>query len=535
MALQQDQQGAGRFPRVYKTSLIIGLSELCERVAYYGIVSNMALFTTSHCFPRLYHEPSTFTYVFTGFAYVLTIVGGWLADAVLSRFWTILGSLGVYFVGTVFLILSSYFCAHDEPPTDSRVPVSLYLTGLCLVAVGTGGSKSNLGLYGAGQYGEYCENLNHQLKAYFHWYYWCINVGAAIADLGVAYLQEVHTLYGYVVICIAVFLSGVVFVIGKRWYEPDEEKEEVLGIVAGILRASKRAQRPVQRAPGGCMERWLDRANESRASEEVDDVKQLFSLLWIFLCLILYFTLYSQMRTTFLFQSQRLRLPKFGGTEGMDGVFLNVFNAATVLLMIPVMHWLVYPWMARMGRELTSLERMGIGMLLSVGSIVAAALVEVYRRQLVQEGHYVTQHISKHTMQAADMTVFVQIPQFLLSGMSEVMTMVTGYYFAYTQAPLRARGTVMGLLLLMWGLGSYASLGLSALFNAISYQMTGTQWFPVELNDGRAEWFFIFLAIFMLLDTVFFVFLAQRYGYKTYRQRRILADIGTAAERSVPT
>eukprot|EP00058_Branchiostoma_floridae_P017461 XP_002602949.1 hypothetical protein BRAFLDRAFT_107794 [Branchiostoma floridae] len=534
MALQQDQQSAGRFPRVYKTSLIIGLSELCERVAYYGIVSNMALFTTSHCFPRLYHEPTSFTYIFTGFAYVLTIVGGWLADAVLSRFWTILGSLGVYLVGTVFLILSSFFCVHHET-TDSRVPVSLYVTGLCLVAVGTGGSKSNLGLYGAGQYGEYSENLDQQLKTYFHWYLWCINVGGAIAVLGVAYLQEINPLLGYVVICVAVFLAGVVFVVGKRWYEPDEEKEEVLSIVTGILRASRRAQRPVQRAPGGCMERWLDRANESRAVEEVDDVKQLFSLLWIFLCLILYFTLYSQMRTTFLFQSQRLRLPKFGGTEGVDGVFLNVFNAATVLLMIPVMHWLVYPWMARMGRDLTSLERMGIGMLLSVGSILAAALVEVYRRDKVQEGNYVTQNISRNTMRAADMTVFVQIPQFLLSGMSEVMTMVTGYYFAYTQAPLRARGTVMGLLLLMWGLGSYASLGLSALFNAISYKMTGKRWFPVELNDGRAEWFFIFLAIFMLLNTVFFVFLAQRYKYKTYRYRRLMADIGTPAENSVRT
>ncbi|XP_078660240.1 solute carrier family 15 member 4-like [Branchiostoma floridae x Branchiostoma belcheri] len=526
---QDDQQNVGRFPRFYKTSLIIGLSELCERVAYYGIVSNMALFTTSQCFPRLYHEPTTFTYIFTGFAYVLTIVGGWLADAVLSRFWTILGSLGVYFVGTVFLILSSYFCGHDQPPT---VPVSLYVTGLCLVAVGTGGSKSNLGLYGAGQLGDYSENLNRRLKAYFHWYYWCINVGGAIAVLGVAYLQEINSLHGYVVICVAVFLAGVVFVIGKRWYAPDEEKEEVLSIVGGILRASRHAQRPRQRASGGWMERWLDRANESRAVEEVDDVKQLFSLLWIFLCLILYFTLYSQMRTTFLFQSQRLRLPKFGGTEGMDGVFLNVFNAATILLMIPVMHWLVYPWMARMGRELTSLERMGIGMLLSVGSIVAAALVEVYRRQQVQEGNCVTQHISRHTIQAADMTVFVQIPQFLLSGMSEVMTMVTGYYFAYTQAPLRARGTVMGLLLLMWGLGSYVSLGLSSLFNAISYRMTGKRWFPVELNDGRAEWFFLFLAVFMLLNTLFFVFLAQRYKYKTYKRRRLLSEIGAAAEQT---
>ncbi|CAH1241977.1 SLC15A4 [Branchiostoma lanceolatum] len=434
--------------KVWRSSLLICLSELFERVAYYGILANMA---------QRYHDQPNISWVFMAVAYILTFIGGWLAD-IFNRFWIILTSLFIYMVGTDLLFMSSHL--GGQSPDDSVS--GLYVVGLTLVAIGTGGSKSNLGLFGAQQYKTSDGEVKIKLRNFFHWYYLSINVGGTIAVLGVASLYNFYPLdpvYGNVVILVSVVLSSIVFVLGRigNFYDPqqDSTRELLRRNAAGLFHngTSRQQGAPQQRA-------------------------KTLKLMLIFATLIPYYAIYSQTQTTYPLQSDRLRMP-----YGWDGIYMSAINSVTILLMIPFMVIIVYPRLTAKGVKLAPMTLMGVGILLSVLSVLAAAIVEA--------------------VLTAELTVFVQVPQLVLSGISEVLTLTTGYYFAYTEAPPGRKGTIMGAYLLVWGLGSAVSLGLRGLVDAICVAMCGSAaCVPADLNKGQAEWYFIALAVLLLATFV---------------------------------
>ncbi|XP_019619905.1 PREDICTED: solute carrier family 15 member 4-like [Branchiostoma belcheri] len=267
--------------------------------------------------------------------------------------------------------------------------------------------------------------------------------------------------------------------------------------------------------------RWLDRAKRSRGGrypdEEVDDIKQLLSILGIFLTMLVYFTLYCQMSTTYRIQSRYLRLPTLDKDDYFfSTIIVSLINPVSILLMVPLMDLVVYPCLSKVGWRPTYLQRMGVGMFLSMLSVTAAGAVEVYRGTVHQQGRVVHQNISGQVYNATDLSVFIQVPQFFLSGLSEIMAVVTGFHFAYTQAPRRMKGTVMGLFLLMFGLGTYLSIGISSAFNITIEGIGSPRDLNINLNNSHAERFHFFLAGLMFLDLGLFWVLASRYKYKTY-------------------
>ncbi|KAI8490789.1 hypothetical protein Bbelb_315820 [Branchiostoma belcheri] len=474
----------------------------------------MTDFVTSPCFPKPYHKPWIFTWVFTTFAYALTFFGGWLADTTGNRFWTIMVSLWIYLVGTALLVASSSLCGSAP---DGRVS-GLYFAGLTLVAIGTGGSKSNLGLFGAQQYKTSGGDVNIKLRGFFHWYYWCINLGATIGVVGVPYLQKhVSPLSGYVTICVFLLLSAVIFATGRftNSYKQENSTHELQRrIVAGLLQPSTKKRRTTQ-----------GRLWSSTIPNEV------WKLMQIFATLIPYYAIYSQTRTTYLFQSERLRMP-----ERSEATYFSAINSAVILLMIPLMVCVVYPRLTNKNVHVSPLTMMGVGILLSTLSVLSAEVLEVYRRQLVYSGHHFQQTVGNRTLRAADLSVAAQVPQFVLSGISEVLTLAVGYYFAYTEAPPGYEGTIMGAYLLMWGLGSGLNLLLTGTVNAIC------ACFPLELNDGHVERFFLTLAVLLMATFGIFWYLERHYVYRSegtaqaHEQHPLMSgshDYGTAGHTEI--
>lgn len=67
----------------------------------------------------------------------------------------------------------------------------------------------------------------------------------------------------------------------------------------------------------------------------------------------------------------------------------------------------------------------------------------------------------------------------------------------------------MGLDLATIGIGFYVAGALVA----IAKKATDGAWYPQDLNDGKLENYFFFLAVVMFLNFLVFVFLARRYKY----------------------
>jgi len=89
-----------------------------------------------------------------------------------------------------------------------------------LIALGTGGIKSNVSPFGAQQVAEFGPQAR---QSFFNWFYWFINIGSMISLLVVAYVQQnISYFYGFIIIFVAISLAILVFVIPKQFYKMDE-------------------------------------------------------------------------------------------------------------------------------------------------------------------------------------------------------------------------------------------------------------------------------------------------------------------------
>ena len=105
---------------------------------------------------------------------------------------------------------------------------------------------------------------------------------------------------------------------------------------------------------------------------------------------------------------------------------LSLFEVATLLLLIPLMDGVIFPILRRLGVEFTPLRRIGVGMLFASGSVALAGLIEIERKHILKTQGPISQIVFDKTINASPMSVFWQVPQYILQGTSEVLVSVTG-------------------------------------------------------------------------------------------------------------
>ncbi|CAM9302016.1 unnamed protein product [Ectocarpus sp. 6 AP-2014] len=198
---------------------------------------------------------------------------------------------------------------------------------------------------------------------------------------------------------------------------------------------------------------------------------------------------------------------------------LNMFDTLAVLLLIPVVDGVVYPWLRRTGCEPTMLRKIGSGLLFAGAAVLVAGAVEVVRRNHVDHGdgavlspcrkardydpeqfqeYFNTRNRASATAHrpaychqvpgctdigpddllllscivcdspplASTMSVMWQVPQYLLIGTSEILSAVTSLEFFYAEAPTTVRGVSAGLNLLTTALGSWITVPLLSLVSS---------------------------------------------------------------------
>ena len=101
---------------------------------------------------------------------------------------------------------------------------------------------------------------------------------------------------------------------------------------------------------------------------------------------------------------------------------LSLFEIVSLLIIIPFIERVVYPGLLRIGINFTPLRRIGVGMLFAAGSVALAGIIEIERKR----GHRFEQYVFNETVNASTMSVFYQVPQYILQGASEALVSVTG-------------------------------------------------------------------------------------------------------------
>ncbi|KAJ6979926.1 hypothetical protein NC653_027919 [Populus alba x Populus x berolinensis] len=200
-------------------SFILG-NECCERLAYYGIATNLVTYLTGKL-----HEGNVSAAknvnIWAGTCYFTPLIGATLADSYWGRYWTIFAFSTIYFIGLCTLTLSATIpvlkpaeCIGSLCPPATPAQYGVFFFGLYLIALGTGGIKPCVSSFGADQFDD-TDPKERVKKGSFNWFYFSINIGCLVLSSLMVYIQD-KAGWGlgfgipalFMGIAIAIFFSG---------------------------------------------------------------------------------------------------------------------------------------------------------------------------------------------------------------------------------------------------------------------------------------------------------------------------------------
>jgi peptide/histidine transporter 3/4 len=160
---------------------------------------------------------------------------------------------------------------------------------------------------------------------------------------------------------------------------------------------------------------------------QVEEVKSVMRLLPVWASGIAFATVYSQSSTLFILQGNTLD-PRMGAHFKIDSASLSIFDTLSVIAWVPVYDRIVVPAVRSVtGRPhgFTHLQRMGIGLVVSIFAMLAAGALELARlRSIARHGFY-----GEHDI--VPISIFWQVPQYCITGVAEVLVFVGQLEFFY--------------------------------------------------------------------------------------------------------
>lgn len=242
---------------------------------------------------------------------------------------------------------------------------------------------------------------------------------------------------------------------------------------------------------------------------QVEELKILIRMFPIWASGIVFSAVFAQMSS--LFVEQGKMMDRTLGSFTIPAASLSSFDILSVIIWVPIYDRVIVPIARRFTGKVkgfSELQRMGIGLMVSVLCMSAAALVEIKRLQVAKEYGLVDEDV------AVPLSIFWQIPQYFMLGAAEVFTFIGQHEFFYEQAPDAMRSLCSALSLLTNSLGNYLSSLILTIVTYITTEDGNVGWIPDNLNEGHLDYFFWLLAGLSFLNMVVYIIFARRYKEK---------------------
>lgn len=163
---------------------------------------------------------------------------------------------------------------------------------------------------------------------------------------------------------------------------------------------------------------------------------------------------------------------------------------------------------SKMSSGITLLQRIGCGFLISIVTMIVAALVEKKRLQTARDFGLID--LPNVTI---PMSMWWLVPQYFLYGIMQVFASIGMQEFFYDQIPDSLRSLGIALFLSALGIGSFINSFVISVTDEITGK-TGDSWISNNLNQGHLDYYYLLIAGLSALGLAIYLFFSRAYVYK---------------------
>ncbi len=485
---------------------IIG-NEGCERFSFYGMRNILTVFLMTSLLMAVPEdlrkaEAKEVFHTFVIGVYFFPLLGGWLADRFFGKY------------NTIFWLSLLYCCGHACLAIFENNIRGFYF-GLFLISLGSGGIKPLVTSFVGDQFDKSNKSLAQKVYDAF---YWIINFGSFFASLLMpVLLKQFGASVAFGVPGILMGVATLILWSGRKQYvhQPPRGANPhsfiwvvwtalksgglgmgvaLLGVVGAAVSLSQMASLGIVASVclamvlvmgfGGVgASLQLDRARSVHPDEAVDGVRAVLRVLVLFALVTPFWSLFDQKASTWVLQADQMTKPAW-----FQSSMMQALNPALVMILIPFNNLVLYPMLQRMGLRVTALRRMGAGIALAGAAWIVAGVLQLW-------------------LDAGDAVSIVwQMLPYALLTLGEVLVSATGLEFAYSQAPLSMKGTIMSF----WNL-SVTVGNLWVLLSNVSVKSPGALAAIKSSGYSETACLMFFFAAFALVAALLFALVARRY------------------------
>ncbi|KAK9077968.1 hypothetical protein SSX86_002025 [Deinandra increscens subsp. villosa] len=523
--------------------------EAFERMAFYGVASNLVVYLTTKL-----HEDTVASVRnvnnWSGAVWMTPILGAYIADSYLGRFWTFTLSSIIYVLGMVLLTLAVSVkflkptCTNGICNKATTSQVAFFYSSLYIIAIGAGGTKPNISTFGADQFDDFNPDEKRLKVSFFNWWMFSSFLGALVATLGLVYIQEnLGWGLGYGIPTVGLIFSLVIFYIGTPMYRHKVRKTK--SPAADFFRVVKAAivnrhcelpndptelhefvsqhyvdsgKRQVYHTPNF---RFLDKSalKEEKVGNsksppctvtQVEGVKLVLGMGMIWLVTLIPSTIWAQINTLFVKQGTTLDR-HLGASFQLPAASLGSFVTLSMLISVPMYDRYFVPLMRKRTknpRGITMLQRLGIGFTIQLLAIAIAYLVEVRRMKSIKTHHIL------NAKEVIPMTIFWLLPQYIFLGVADVFNAIGLLEFFYDQSPEEMQSLGTTFFTSGIGVGNFLNSFLVTMVDKVTSRDGKKSWIGKNLNDSHLDYYYGFLFLISILNLGAFLWASKKYVYK---------------------
>ncbi|XP_057950248.1 protein NRT1/ PTR FAMILY 6.1 isoform X2 [Malania oleifera] len=489
----------------------------------------------------------------------LSRTGGWIAAFFIFGI-TLCGTMNVLVPNQDQCDKLSLLLGNCEPAKPWQM---LYLyTVLYITGFGAAGIRPCVSSFGADQFDERSRDYKAHLDRFFNFFYLSVTIGAIVAFTAVVYIQRQYG-WGpaFGALAIAMGISNTIFFIGTPLYRHRLPGGSPLTRVAQVLIAAFRkrhasfssselvglyevpGKRSAIKGSGKIAHtndfRCLDKAALQLKGEgvnpspwrlctvtQVEEVKILLKLIPIPACTITLSLILTEFLTLSVQQAYTLNTSI--GHLKLPVTCMPVFPGLSIFLILSLYYLIFVPLFRCITGHphgASQLQRVGIGLAVSILSVAWAGIFERYRRNYALEHGYEASFLTPMT----ELSAYWLLIQYCLIGIAEVFCIVGLLEFLYEEAPDAMRSIGSAYAAVAGGLGCFAA----TILNNIVKSITGNpgdmrpSWLSQNINTGKFDYFYWLLMVLSLINFCGFLYSAHRYKYRKEQGFEIGKEVAT--------